>query len=70
MRKVTFLLALAAAVVAPGDCRRGTARVDLHLLHRPDVPADGADKSNGSIFGFDVDMANAIAANWGTWRRR
>ena len=69
MRRFTMLLALLAlslGVVGGVGAAHRTAAATLTFCTDPTFPPMELTKSNGSIFGFDVDMASAIAANWGT----
>ena len=69
MRRITMLLAVLAlslGVVGGVGAAHRAAASTLTFCTDPTFPPMELTKSNGSIFGFDVDMANAIAANWGT----
>ena len=69
MRRFTMLLALLAlslAVVGGVGAAHRTAASTLTFCTDPTFPPMEMTKPNGSIFGFDVDMAKAIAATWGT----
>jgi polar amino acid transport system substrate-binding protein len=71
MRRFTMLLTLLALVALSlaivggvGAAHRATAST-LTFCTDPTFPPMEMTKSNGTIFGFDVDMASAIAADWG-----
>jgi polar amino acid transport system substrate-binding protein len=58
-------LALALGVVGGVGAAHQAAPVStLTFCTDPTFPPMELTKSNGTIFGFDVDMAKAIAANW------
>jgi polar amino acid transport system substrate-binding protein len=69
MRRFTMLLTLSAlALVVAGSvgaAHRAAPVSTLTFCTDPTFPPMEMAKSNGSIFGFDVDMASAIAKNWG-----
>jgi ABC-type amino acid transport/signal transduction systems, periplasmic component/domain len=69
MRRFTTLLALFALSLAVagsvGAAHRAAPVSTLTFCTDPTFPPMEMAKSNGSIFGFDVDMASAIAKNWG-----
>jgi ABC-type amino acid transport substrate-binding protein len=68
MRRFTTLLALLAlslvVVEGAGSARRAAPVSTLTFCTDPTFPPMELTRSSGAIFGFDVDMANAIAANW------
>src|SRR5712691_1874559 len=69
MRRFTMLLALFALSLAVvggvGAAHRAAPVSTLTFCTDPTFPPMEITKSNGTIFGFDVDMASAIAASWG-----
>src|SRR5438477_8778616 len=69
MRRFTTLLGLLAlslvVVGAAVSAQRSAPVSQLTFCTDPTFPPMELTRSNGSIFGFDVDMANAIAKNWG-----
>ena len=63
---VVALLALSLGIVGGvGAAHRAAPVSQLTFCTNPTFPPMELARSNGSIFGFDVDMANAIAKNWG-----
>jgi polar amino acid transport system substrate-binding protein len=69
MRRIIIpiaLLTLSLGVVGSVAAAHRAAPVStLTFCTDPTFPPMELTKSNGAIFGFDVDMAAAIAANWG-----
>src|ERR1700704_1085183 len=69
MRRFTMLLALFAVSLAVvggvGAAHRAAPVSTLTFCTDPTFPPMEITQSNGTIFGFDVDMASAIAAHWG-----
>lgn len=69
MRRLTTVLALLAVSLGiaggVGAAHRAAPVTKLTFCTDPSFPPMELTRSNGSIFGFDVDMANAIAARWG-----
>jgi len=68
MRRFTTLLALLAlslvAVGAAVSAQRAAPVSSLTFCTDPTFPPMELTRSSGAIFGFDVDMAKAIAADW------
>jgi polar amino acid transport system substrate-binding protein len=69
MRKVTFLLALAAAVVGAGTAGAAPRASTFTFCTDPTFPPMELASSSGAISGFDVDMAGALAKTWGAKAR-
>jgi len=69
MRRFTTLVALLALSLGiaggVGAAHRAAPVSTLTFCTDPTFPPMELTKSNGSIFGFDVDMAKAIATHWG-----
>jgi polar amino acid transport system substrate-binding protein len=68
MRRLTMLAALLAllGIVGSGGAAHRAAGLDsLTFCTDPTFPPMELTRSNGSIFGFDVDMAKAIGTNLG-----
>src|SRR5712691_8016572 len=63
---VVALLALSLGIVGGvGAAQRAAPVSKLTFCTDPTFPPMELTKSNGTIFGFDVDMAKAIATHWG-----
>src|SRR5213080_2197534 len=69
MRRFTTLLGLLAlslvVVGAAVSAQRSAPVSTLTFCTDPTFPPMELTRSSGAIFGFDVDMANAIAKHWG-----
>ncbi len=69
MRRLTtvfVLLALSLGIAGGvGAAHRAAPVSKLTFCTDPTFPPMELTRSSGAIFGFDVDMANAIAAHWG-----
>jgi len=69
MRRLTTLLVLLALSLGiaggVGAAHRAAPVSTLTFCTDPTFPPMELTKSSGAIFGFDVDMANAIATHWG-----
>jgi polar amino acid transport system substrate-binding protein len=69
MRRLTTVLVLLGLSLgitgSVGAAHRAAPVSTLTFCTDPTFPPMELTKSSGAIFGFDVDMANAIAARWG-----
>ena len=65
MRKAALLLALAVAVVGAGTAGAAPRASTFTFCTDPTFPPMELASSSGSISGFDVEMASALAKTWG-----